>query len=106
MGPHSVHEYAASLRPRYRLASRREKSHLLDEFCRIANRDRKVAIRLLRHPPKRARRRAGRTGRQRFAVSAKIGTTGSSEGLDSRAFIEGSVLAKIALYSEPSVLAR
>ena len=60
MGPHSVREYAASLCPRYRLASRREKSHLLDEFCRIANRDRKVAIRLLRHPPKRARRRAGR----------------------------------------------
>ena len=60
MGPHSVHEYAASLRPRYRLASRREKSHLLDEFCHVTNRDRKVAIRLLRHLPKRARRRAGR----------------------------------------------
>jgi len=60
VGPHSVREYAASLRPRYRLASRREKSRLLDEFCRLTNRDRKVAIRLLRHPPKRARRRAGR----------------------------------------------
>jgi len=33
MGPHSVREYAASLRPRYRLASRRDKSRLLDEFC-------------------------------------------------------------------------
>ncbi|HLJ60264.1 MAG TPA: transposase [bacterium] len=32
----------------------------MDEFCRLTNRDRKVAIRLLRHPPKRARRRAGR----------------------------------------------
>jgi len=32
----------------------------LDEFCRITERDRKVAIRLLRHPPKRARGRAGR----------------------------------------------
>ena len=60
MGPLSVREYAASLRPRYRLASRCEKSHLLDEFCRITQRDRKVAIRLLRHPPKHARRRAGR----------------------------------------------
>ena len=60
MGPHSVHEFAASLRPHYRLASRRDKSRLLDEFCRVTNRDRKVAIRLLRHPPKRARRRAGR----------------------------------------------
>lgn len=60
MGPLSVREYAASLRPRYRLASRRDKSRLLDEFCRVTKRDRKVAIRLLRHPPKRARRRAGR----------------------------------------------
>jgi transposase InsO family protein len=32
----------------------------LDEFCRVTGRDRKVAIRLLRHRPKRARRRAGR----------------------------------------------
>lgn len=60
MGPLSVREYAASLRPRYRLASRRDKSGLLDEFCRVTKRDRKIAIRLLRHPPKRARRRAGR----------------------------------------------
>jgi transposase InsO family protein len=60
VGPLSVREYAASLRPRYRLASRRDKSRLLDEFCRVTKRDRKVAIRLLRHPPKRARRRAGR----------------------------------------------
>lgn len=60
MGPLSVREYAASLRPRYRLASRRDKSRLLDEFCRVTHRDRKVVIRLLRHRPKRARRRAGR----------------------------------------------
>jgi hypothetical protein len=60
VGPHSVREYAASLRPRYHLASRRDKGRLLDEFCRITTRDRKVAIRLLRHHPKRARRRAGR----------------------------------------------
>ncbi len=60
MGPHSVREYAASLRPRYRLASRRDKSRLLNEFCRLTDRHRKAAIRLLRRPPKRARRRAGR----------------------------------------------
>ena len=60
MGPDSVREYTAALRPRYRLASRRDKSRLLDEFCRITHRHRKVAIGLLRHPPKRARRRAGR----------------------------------------------
>jgi transposase InsO family protein len=60
VGPLSVREYAASVRPRYRLASRRAKSRLLDEFCRVTKRDRKVAIRLLRHPPQRALRRAGR----------------------------------------------
>src|SRR5215472_3462500 len=60
VGPHTVREYTAALRPRYRLASRRDKSRLLDEFCRITHRHRKVAIGLLRHPPKRARRRAGR----------------------------------------------
>jgi hypothetical protein len=60
VGPLSVREYAASIRPRYRLASRRAKTRLLDEFCRVTKRDRKVAIRLLRHPPKHARRRAGR----------------------------------------------
>ncbi|HET7264445.1 MAG TPA: transposase [bacterium] len=32
----------------------------MDEFCRVTHRDRKVVIRLLRHRPKRARRRAGR----------------------------------------------
>ena len=60
MGPHSVREYAAALRPRYRLALRRDKSRLLDEFCRVTRRDRKVAIRLLRRPPRQVRRRAGR----------------------------------------------
>jgi transposase InsO family protein len=55
-----VREYAESLRPRYHLASRRDKSRLVDEFCRVTDRDRKVAIRLLRHPPTRAHRRAGR----------------------------------------------
>ena len=60
MGPRSVREYAASLRPRYRLASRRAKGQLLNEFCRVTKRDRKTAIRLLRHPPKQAHRRAGR----------------------------------------------
>jgi len=60
VGPLSVREYAASLRPRYRLAVRGDKSRLLDEFCRVTRRDRKVAIRLLRHPPKRPRHGAGR----------------------------------------------
>jgi len=60
VGPVSVREYAASIRPRYGLASRRDKSRLLDEFCRVTKRDRKVAIRLLRYSPRRARHRSGR----------------------------------------------
>jgi transposase InsO family protein len=63
VGPESVREYAASIRPRYRLASRPEKGRLLDEFCRVTGRERKVAIRWLRCPPKRAHPRAGRPRR-------------------------------------------
>jgi len=69
MGPHSVREYAASVRPHYRLASRQEKGRLLDEFCRVTERDRKVVIRLLRRRPKRAR---GRTGRPRTYDSTTL----------------------------------
>jgi len=60
MRPRSVQEYAASLRGRYRLATRGDKSCLLDEFCRVTGRHRKAAIRLLRRRPKRAARHAGR----------------------------------------------
>ena len=40
MGPRTVHEYAASLRPRNLLAARPEKGRLLTEFCRVAGRHR------------------------------------------------------------------
>src|SRR3989441_5852058 len=60
MGPRSVHEYAASLRPRYLLASRPEKGRLLTEFCRLTGRHRKAAVRLLRRPPRTASPRSGR----------------------------------------------
>jgi len=60
MGPRSVHEYAASLRPRYVLASRAAKGRLLDEFCRLTQRHRKSAIRLLRACPGRSTPRSGR----------------------------------------------
>jgi hypothetical protein len=60
MGPRSVHEYAASLRPRYLIASRTEKGRLLTEFCRVAGRHRKSAVRLLRRRPRAAPPRAGR----------------------------------------------
>ena len=60
MSPQSVREYAASLRPRYLLASRAEKTRLLTEFSRLAGRHRKSAIRLLRHPPGQSIPRPGR----------------------------------------------
>ena len=60
MSPQSVREYAAALRPRYLLASRAEKARLLTEFCRLAKRHRKSAIRLLRQPPGQSTPRSGR----------------------------------------------
>lgn len=60
MSPQSVRECAASLRPRYLLASRAEKARLLTEFCRLAKRHRKSAIRLLRQPPGQSTPRPGR----------------------------------------------
>lgn len=44
----TVHEYAATLAPRYRAAKRREKGRILDEFCQTTGMHRKAAIRLLR----------------------------------------------------------
>ena len=57
------HEYAAALRARYRMARKRDKGRLLDEFCRTTGCHRKAAIRLLRHPPDRRVRRRGRPRR-------------------------------------------
>ena len=45
MGPQSVREYVASLHHRYHAPSRTEKTRLLDEFCQVAGRHRKPAIR-------------------------------------------------------------
>lgn len=60
MSPQSIREYAASLRPRYLVASRAEKAHLLTEFCRLTKRHRKSAIRLLRQRPRRSTPHPGR----------------------------------------------
>jgi len=43
----SVLEYAEALRPRYRKASKEEKSKMLDEFTKVTGLHRKAAIRLL-----------------------------------------------------------
>lgn len=57
------HEYAAALRARYRAAAKREKGHLLDEFCRTTGCHRKAAIRLLRRSPAQRAQRHGRPRR-------------------------------------------
>ena len=44
----TVHEYAASVGPRYKAARRAEKGRILDEFCATTGMHRKAAIRLLR----------------------------------------------------------
>ncbi len=43
----TLHEYGATLRPRYRRARKKEKSRILDEFCQTAGLHQKAAIRLL-----------------------------------------------------------
>lgn len=47
MTRHSVREYAASVRQRYRASSRKVKKRILDEFCAATRMHRKAAIRLL-----------------------------------------------------------
>jgi hypothetical protein len=74
MGPRSVREYAASLRPHYRIAARREKGRLLSEFCRITGRHRKSAVRLLRRRPRAGIPRAGRPRRYGSTIVALLRT--------------------------------
>ena len=60
MRPQSIREYVASLRPRYRAASKAEKTRLLDDFCGLTGRHRKSAIRRLGRPPRPRRGTGGR----------------------------------------------
>ncbi len=43
----TVHEYAASVGPRYRAGRRAEKGRILDEFCATTGMHRKAAERIL-----------------------------------------------------------
>lgn len=43
----TLYEYAATVRPRYRRARKKEKGRMLDEFCQTTRMHRKAAIRLL-----------------------------------------------------------
>ncbi|MBI3629059.1 MAG: hypothetical protein HY217_05680 [Candidatus Rokubacteria bacterium] len=47
MSAEARREYFKAIYPRYRQAGRREKSRILDEFCRVAGYRRKYAVRLL-----------------------------------------------------------
>lgn len=61
-------EYAEALRPRYALATKQERSRLLDEFCRTTHCHRKAAIRCLRRAAGAARGRPGRPRRYGLAL--------------------------------------
>ena len=50
MSTTSKYEYLAAIRARYHHASKRDKTLMLDEFCRICGYHRKYAIRLLNAP--------------------------------------------------------
>ena len=45
----SIREYAEAVRGRYLIASRKEKSRILDEFTKVTGCHRKAAIRLVRY---------------------------------------------------------
>ena len=59
-------EYLQAVYPRYRVARRRDKQRILDEFCRVAGYHRKYAVRLLNGPapdrPRPPRRRRATYG--------------------------------------------
>ena len=55
----SINEYAAAVRARYRMARKKEKGAILEEFCRTTQYHRKAAIRLLGSEPKPAEHRGG-----------------------------------------------
>jgi len=59
----TVHEYAAGLRPRYRMATKGVKKKILDEFCQTTGMHRKAAIRLLGRATRPAPLRRGRPRR-------------------------------------------
>jgi integrase-like protein len=59
----TVHEYAASLRPRYRAAGKKGKTRILDEFCQTTGLHRKAAVRLLNQETRPRSARRGRPTR-------------------------------------------
>jgi hypothetical protein len=75
MSLQSRRECLERIRDRYARAGRQYKSKILDEFCQTCGYDRKYAIKLLRGPVRKRRRRPGpkpRYGPQERAVLAEI----------------------------------
>ncbi len=72
MTPKDRHEQARRLSPRYRGASRRERTTILDTFCATTGLNRKYAIGLLREPPGNEQRASKKTGRHQKYTAAVI----------------------------------
>lgn len=55
-------EYLAAIKSRYKIATKKEKANILDEFCKVCEYNRKYAIRLLNSNdrPKMSHKRSGR----------------------------------------------
>jgi hypothetical protein len=67
LGRRSRWEYLRQIHPRYRKASRAEKSRILDEFCAVTRYNRKYALRVLNGPPPERRPRKKRPRRPRYS---------------------------------------
>lgn len=63
MSPQSKKEYLEAIHQRYKYASKKEKSVILDEFCRNCNYHRKHAIRLLKKHKRFTKRKPKKRGR-------------------------------------------
>ena len=74
----SKQAYLAKIKDRYRKASKRGKSRILDEFCEICGHHRKHAIRLLRSDGRCKKKRPGRPSKYGADTVAHCG--GSMDG--------------------------
>src|SRR5437870_2735937 len=64
-------EYLQSIYDRYHRASKDDKGHILDEFCKVCHYHRKHALRLL-HRPRPSAQRPRVTRRSAFTYSAAV----------------------------------
>lgn len=87
MGPMSKKEYFKAIVLRYKKASRREKSHILDEYCTNCDYNRKYAVRKLasfklRRRPGKAKGKPGRSSKyDKPKILAPLKTIWLSSGL-------------------------